>query len=110
GKNKDGIQLPIYPQDLNFEITNDIGKVENNTFYSNDNSGGAILTGKLGNGVVSFKVYVGNSEKSIHQLNSLENINFSAYPTSIIGSVGIDPDFKVGSSSIRLKYNFSQGS
>lgn len=110
GKNKDGIQLPIYPQDLNFEITNDIGKVENNTFYSNYNSGGAILTGKLGNGVVSFKVYVGNSEKSIHQLNSLENINFSAYPTSIIGSVGIDPDFKVGSSSIRLKYNFSQGS
>ncbi|HZK33370.1 MAG TPA: phosphodiester glycosidase family protein, partial [Tissierellaceae bacterium] len=91
GKDANGVQISISPEDLEFEISNDVGTIENNVFYSNDKINAGILTAKRGSGVENIKIYVGNSESLIHGLNSLNNIKFSAYPDLVTGSISQDP-------------------
>ena len=109
GKDANGVQISISPEDLEFEISNDIGTIKNNIFYSNDKAMAGILTAKRGSGVENIKIYVGNSESLIHGLNSLNNIKFSAYPDLVTGSISQDPDHKVGDSSLKLQYDLSKG-
>lgn len=109
GKDIDGVKTDIYPEDLSFQLTGNLGTLEGSNFRSGETTGAGALTAKLGSGVSTIKVFVGNTQGLISGLNSLSNVNFSGYPSTVAGSIGPDHDFKVGHSSIRLSYDFSKG-
>ena len=109
GIDANGVEAAIHPRDLNFEIINDLGKIENNAFHSGDKIGAGIISAKLGNGVENIRFSVGSYDILIHDFNSLDNVEFSSYPELVKGSISPGLDFKVGSSSLKLNYDFSQG-
>ena len=109
GKDENGYQAKIYPEDITFTTINNIGSVANGIFYSADTSVAGVLTAKLGEGIENILVSIGSEGKLVERFESLDNLRFSAYPETVIGGIGLSSDAKEGNSSISLKYDFSQG-
>ncbi|MDU5079784.1 phosphodiester glycosidase family protein [uncultured Tissierella sp.] len=109
GKDENGYQAKIYPEDITFTTINNIGSVTNGIFYSADTSVAGVLTAKLGEGIENILVSIGSEGKLVERFESLDNLRFSAYPETVIGGIGLSSDAKEGNSSISLKYDFSQG-
>ena len=50
GIDENGFKVKIYPEDVEWIISDNIGKVQNGVFHSNENIGSGIITGKIGKG------------------------------------------------------------
>lgn len=109
GKDENGYQAKIYPEDIEFTAINNIGSVSNGIFYSTDKSAAGALTAKFGEGIENILVSIGSEGKLIERFESLDNFSFTAYPETVLGGINLSNDAKEGNASISLKYDFSQG-
>lgn len=109
GKDENGHQAKIYPEDITFTTINNIGNVINGIFHSADTSVAGVLTAKFGEGIENILVSIGSEGKLIEKFESLDNLKFTSYPETVLGEIALSNDAKEGNSSISLKYDFSQG-
>lgn len=109
GKDENGHKAKIYPEDITFTNINNIGRVENGTFYSGETSVAGALTAKFGEGVRNILVYVGNDGKLLEGFETLDNLRFTVYPETVLGELMITSEAKEGNASATLKYDFSLG-
>ncbi|QQY79164.1 uncharacterized protein DUF2233 [Keratinibaculum paraultunense] len=109
GIDKNGFKAKIYPEDVEWTVTNDIGYVKNGVFYSGEKLGSGAVTGRIGQGVNNILISVGGSGVSVEGFEDANNFKFSSYPEYVSGSVGISPEAKQGNNSAVIKYDFSQG-
>ncbi|WP_353093763.1 phosphodiester glycosidase family protein [Tissierella praeacuta] len=109
GKDENGYQAKIYPEDIKFTTINNIGHVEKGVFYSGDTSAAGVLTANLGEGVENILVSIGSDGKLIEGFESISNFKFTSQPETVLGGINLSQDAKEGKSSIALKYDFSQG-
>jgi len=109
GKDVNGYQAKVYPQDINFTTINDIGYVIDNVFYSGKDSIAGVLTAKIGDGLENILISVGNQGKLIEGFETMDNLKFESYPSTVLGEISLNKDAKEGKSSVSLKYDFSNG-
>lgn len=110
GKDVNGIEARIYPEDMIFHVVGDIGHVEDGIFYSGDNKQGGAIVAKAGDGIKNILVSMGAKDVPVDNFESIDNYSFSAYPSNIVnGSIALSGNAKSGNSSISLKYDFSGG-
>lgn len=109
GKDENGYQAKIYPEDITFTTINNIGNVTDGVFHSANSSVAGVLTAKLGEGIENILVSVGSEGKLIEKFESLDEFRFNSYPETVQGGINLSADAKEGNSSISLKYDFSQG-
>lgn len=109
GINNKGYKAEIYPEDLDFSVSNNLGYVENNTFYSNGEIGSGVITVSHGEAKNHILVSVGNREKTLNNLDKLEDFKFSSYPSFVKGSLALSEEAQVGEKSLKIKYDFSAG-
>ncbi len=109
GKDANGFEAKIYPEDIKFTTINEIGYVIDNVFYSEKAPMAGILTGKIGEGLRNINVYVGSEGKLVTGFENIDNLKFSSYPNTVLGEIGLNNDAKEGKSSVSLKYDFSNG-
>ena len=108
GKNDEGYIAKIEPEDIDWEITGDIGRIDDNIFHSSDKSSFGALTASVGDAVGNIVVSVGYESEVIEDFESIENIEFSSYPEAVTGSVERENIDKEGKYSIKLNYDFTQ--
>ena len=109
GKDNNGFKAKIYPEDINFNITNEIGYVENNVFYSKDKTGAGAINLSVGEAVNNILVSIGGEEKLIEDFENLDNLKFSSYPEYVQGNIDLSFDARVGNNSGKIIYDFSKG-
>ena len=109
GKDENGYQAKVYPEDITFTTTNDIGTVIDGTFHSSDVSVAGALTATLGKGVANTLVSVGSNGTLLEGFENANNIQFAAFPDTVTGSVSLSNHSKEGANSASIKYDFSQG-
>lgn len=109
GKDENGYQAKIYPEDIVFTTINNIGHVDKGIFYSADTSVAGVLTAKLDEGIENILVSVGSNGKLIEGFESISNFKFTSQPETVLGQISLSQDAKEGQSSLALKYDFSQG-
>lgn len=109
GIDGNGLKAKIYPEDIEFTVTNELGHVENNVFYSNGKTGAGAISLSVGDAINNILVAIGGEEKLIEDFENLNNLKFSSYPNYVEGSVGLSPDAKTGNTSGKIVYDFSKG-
>ena len=109
GKDNNGFKAKIYPEDLDFSVTNDLGYVENNVFYSKDKLGAGAITVSHGNAINNILISIGEEGKPIKNFENLSEFKFSVYPNYVKGSLDLNKDSVIGNSSLQIKYDFSGG-
>ncbi len=109
GKDKNGYESLIYIEDIEFNITNNIGTIENGVFHSGSEAVGGAITAKIGGGIENILVSVGSKGTVVESFEVLDNFVFSSYPKEVPGSIGISEEAKEGSKSVILNYDFSKG-
>ena len=111
GTDNRGVRSLINANDITYEMIGDIGKVENGIFYASETPSSGAIVAKLNDVLKTIPVSVGLSSKPVDDLEKLDGITTSVYPReSVGGSVSLDPDSKVGASSLKLNYDFTQTS
>lgn len=109
GIDENGFKVKIYPEDVEWIISDNIGKVENGVFHSNENIGSGIITGKIGKGASNILVSIGSVESSVGDFGKLKDFKSTTYPNYVKGAVGLSPISKEGKNSISLRYDFTKG-
>ena len=109
GKDIKGTEARIYLRDIDFKITGDIGYIEDGVFYSGEVSNGGAITASVGEGIDNILVSVGNRANLIDSFEETTKYQFTAYPESVTGGIGLSENAKDGKYSLSLKYDFSQG-
>lgn len=109
GKDKNGYESIIYIEDIEFNITTNIGTIKNGVFHSGSESLGGAITAKAGDGVENILVSVGSTGKVVESFEKLDNFSFSSYPKEVPGSIEHSSEAKEGNNSIQLNYDFSKG-
>ena len=108
GKDKDGYESIIYMEDIEFNISNNIGIIENGVFYSGTEPLGGAITAKAGDGIENILVSVGSTGTIVESFEKVENYSFSSYPKEVPGSIELSSESKQGDNSILLNYDFSK--
>ena len=109
GKDKDGFKAKVYPEDIEWTITNDLGYVKDGIFYSTGKIGSGAITLKVGEGLGNILVSVGSNGVLVEDFENLENFKFTTYPEYVGGNIELSSFAKQGNSSVKLQYDFSQG-
>lgn len=109
GRDKNGFTAKIYPEDINWTVVNDIGRMENGVFYSGEKLGSGAITGRIGEGVKSILVSIGGNDTLVENFENIENFKSTSYPEYVKQSIELSSIAKQGEKSISLKYDFSQG-
>lgn len=109
GKDKNGFEAKIYPEDVNYSVTNNLGYVENNVFYSKDKIGAGAITVSVGNAINNILVSIGSEKNVVENFENLNNLSFTSYPNYVKGSLGLSQDAIIGNHSGQIKYDFSGG-
>ena len=109
GKDKNGYESIIYIEDIEFNITTNIGTIENGVFHSGSEALGGAITAKAGEGIENILVSVGSTGTVVESFEKIDSFSFSAYPKEVPGSIKLSSDAKEGSNSILLNYDFSKG-
>lgn len=109
GKDKNGYESIVYIEDIEFNITNNIGTIEKGVFHSGSEALGGAITAKVGEGIENILVSVGSKGTVVENFETIDNFSFSAYPKEVPGSIQINNEAKEGNNSILLNYDFSKG-
>lgn len=110
GKDKNGFEAKIYPEDIDWTITGNIGHIENGVFYSGEKIGPGAITGRLGKAINNILVSIGSGDGVLVEgFENIENFGLTTYPEYVKGKISLNPVAKEGNNSISLKYDFSQG-
>ena len=109
GKDKNGFVAKVYPEDIEWTVSNDIGHVENGVFHSKEKLGSGAITGRIGEGVDNIIVSIGSNGVLVENFENLQNFKSTSYPEYVKGSIELSSIAKQGQNSINLKYDFSQG-
>lgn len=106
GKDGNGYKALIYPRDLDFSVTNDLGEFKDGWFHSKDVTGSGAITIKLGETLNNVIVSIGSKDVAVDSFGSMDNITFEAYPNSVTGSISLSDEVKTAKNSIKLSYDF----
>ncbi len=106
GRDKNGFTAKIYPEDINWTVVNDIGRMENGVFYSGEKLGSGAITGRIGEGVKSILVSIGGNDTLVENFENIENFKSTSYPEYVKQSIELSSIAKQGEKSISLKYDF----
>lgn len=107
GINNDGFMSKISPRDIKWEISGDIGDIEDGILYTNKEASSGALTAYIGQGVKNVLVSVGYKEFSLEGFEDISKLDFSSYPDTVTGKITLDREDKQGSSSAKLMYDFT---
>jgi hypothetical protein len=108
GKNDDGYKAKIYPEDIGWSITGDIGKIKDGVFYSSDEPSSGAITASLGDARENILVSVGYTHKLLEDFEDIDNMEFLSYPADVTGNIKRDNKDKSGKYSVRLAYDFTK--
>lgn len=109
GIDRRGIKAKVNPADITWETIGDIGSIENGVFTATDKPASGALVANFNGTVKTILVSVGLDNKPIHNLDSTDGITTSVYPRNLVGgSVALDDESKVGTNSLRLRYDFTK--
>lgn len=108
-KDVDGFNALIYPEDVKWEVTGNIGKVENGIFYSGNTAASGAITARIGNGVENIFVTVNGKGKTVESFDDLSRFNFSTWPTVVTGEIKPALEVKEGNGALSLQYDFTSG-
>ena len=87
GKDKDGFKAKVYPEDIEWTVTNDLGYVKDGTFYSTGKVGSGAITLRVGEGLGNILVSVGSNGVLVEDFENLENFKFTTYPEYVGGNI-----------------------
>jgi exopolysaccharide biosynthesis protein len=108
GVNADGYKASIHFADLELEVPEQLGTVdEKGVFHASQEAGTGIIKASLRGLTASLPVAVGSVENVIHDFES-KNGTFLSYPAEVTGSYTLSDNFKFGKSSGKLSYDFTQ--
>lgn len=108
-KDIDGFDALVYPEDVKWEITGNIGKVENGIFYSGNTTGFGAITARIGTGVENILVAIGGKGTLVESFDDINRFTFNSYPAEVTGSISPVTEAKEGSSAVGLTYDFTNG-
>lgn len=108
-KDVDGFDALVYPEDVNWEVTGNIGKVENGIFHSGNNTGSGAITARIGSGVENILVAVGGKGTLVESFDDINRFTFSSWPKEVTGSIAPVTEVKEGSGAVGLTYDFTSG-
>ncbi|EOC99293.1 hypothetical protein L21TH_2677 [Caldisalinibacter kiritimatiensis] len=108
GINDDGFKAKINPNDIEWKVVGNIGKIEDGVFYSNDNATSGAIIASMGNAIENTLVSVGHSTELIEGFESIKNLEFTSYPAEVSGSIERENKDKKGKYSLKLEYDFTQ--
>lgn len=108
GQDANGFKALIYPKDIEFSVTNELGEFKDGWFYSKDVKGVGVITGKFGDASDNISVAVGGNDIPVKDFGNFKNLNFSSYPEDIAGSISLSDEVKVNKNSINLSYKFEK--
>ncbi|RKD32314.1 phosphodiester glycosidase family protein [Thermohalobacter berrensis] len=108
GINTEGFTAKINPNDINWHIIGDIGKIRDGVFYSSNKPSSGAIVASVEDAVENILVSVGYSEVEIEDFEDLDNIEFIPYPESVKGNIELANEDKEGTSSVKLKYDFTE--
>ncbi|WP_077369547.1 phosphodiester glycosidase family protein [Anaerosalibacter sp. Marseille-P3206] len=108
-KDKDGFQALVYPEDVKWEVTGNIGHVQDGIFYSGNTITSGAITARIGTGVENILVAVGSKGTKVDSLDDISRFSFSSYPKEVTGSIYPAIEAKEGNGAIALKYDFTSG-
>ncbi len=106
GKDGNGYKALIYPRDLVFSVTNDLGEFKDNWFHSKNAEGSGVITVKYGDVSNSVIVSIGTQKTVVDNFGNMDNIKFESYPENLTGSISLNDEVKSGKKSIKLSYEF----
>lgn len=108
-KDIDGFDALVYPEDVKWEITGNIGKVENGIFYSGNTTSSGAITARIGTGVENILVAVGGKGTLVESFDDVNRFTFNSWPAEVTGSISPVTEAKEGNGSIGLQYDFTSG-
>lgn len=106
GKDGNGYKALIYPRDIQFSVTNELGEFKDGWFHSKDITGSGAITLKYENVVNNIIVSIGSKNVKVDNFGNMENINFEVYPKTVTGGISLSEEVKTGKNSIKLSYDF----
>lgn len=108
GKDINGTEAKIYPEDISFTTVGDIGYIENGIFYSTEVSKGGAISAKAGEGVHNILVAIGTNTSPVASFETLNKYSFMTSSDLVTGDIKLSEEAKHGVYSMVLKYDFSQ--
>lgn len=108
GKDHNGTEAKIYPEDISFTIIGDIGSIENGVFHSSEAANGGAIIARAGEGIHNILVSAGTKATLVDSFEDSSKYEFTSYPESVTGSIDLSENAKDGKYSMSLKYDFSQ--
>ena len=109
GIDRKGIKAKLNASDIKWETIGDIGSVENGVFQATDKPASGALVANLNGAIKTILVSVGLENKAVNNLDSLEGLTTSSYPSNLVGgNVELSGDAKIGSHSVKINYDFTK--
>ncbi|MDP3387386.1 MAG: phosphodiester glycosidase family protein [Eubacteriales bacterium] len=97
----------IKANEIEWQVSNNIGNVTTGVFVAGKNIGTGILTGRFDRGEVNIPIYVGYDEMLIHDFESLNGLLLNQYPSDSNGRMITFERSVEGRNSIKLFYDFT---
>ncbi|MGG3739441.1 phosphodiester glycosidase family protein [Aeribacillus pallidus] len=103
---KDDKPLIFNKQSVQWEISSDLGKVQNGVFYASSNEGKGILTAKYGTKKVTIPVEISNKPLLLDSFSSITNVSISH--VNATSSIDLEKTLqpREGITSLKWDYHF----
>lgn len=104
---QEGYSASIAPQDVTFEVPQNLGFIDGRGYFKAGSQGGSGLIKGRFNGLEAYlQVAVGSQETVVDDFEG-PNGSFLSYPAEVTGTYGIAPFPKTGNSAGALTYDFT---
>lgn len=107
GIESEGKTAIINANEMEWQVSNNIGNVISGVFVAGKNVGSGILTGRFDRGEINIPVYVGYDEILVHDFESLNGLILNQYPNDSNGRMITFERSVEGRNSIKLFYDFT---
>lgn len=108
GINNKGLAIEINNKDISWEATNNIGQIKDGIFKSSSSVGQGNIIARFKDKSKEIPVVVDDSMVSINNFDKLGDIRFDKFPQVVTGGITFSDDFKQGTKSLRLSYDFTK--
>ncbi|WP_058486748.1 phosphodiester glycosidase family protein [Defluviitalea phaphyphila] len=107
GLDEEGYKVYIDPSKITWNVTNNLGKVDNGVFIAGNTTGQGVIEGSLGEIKVYVPVLIGEKVVPIESFEESNNVEWLSYPSYVTGEIAIDTSKKYeGNKSLKMNYSF----
>ncbi len=106
GIDSEGYGAKITAEDIDWNIPNSLGRVEDNKFISSNKSASDIIEASIGELKYHIPIAIGYDEVILDDFET-DNGQFLSYPEEVTGQYSLSSKEKNGSKSGKLSYDFS---